>query len=274
MNNKNNADSDEVTMPERREFLLKTFRSLGFAATGGLFWSGFIEEGRSAPLTLRPPGALPEEDFLATCLKCGMCVEACPYDTLFLATPASGKPVGTPCFTPRSKPCYMCNDIPCVSACPSGALDRPLVSEKDTNGELQLNINLAKIGLAVIDRETCIAYSGIQCDACYRACPLIDKAITIDYTRIKRTGKHVMLAPVIHSDSCTGCGLCEKSCVTRKASVFVLPREIAMGESSTRYIKGWDTRDEERLKDVTEDVTTKTPRSDRSAIDYLNEEDF
>jgi len=261
-------------MPERREFLLKTFRSLGFAATGGLVWSSFIEEGRSAPLILRPPGSLPEEEFLSTCLKCGMCVEACPYDTLFLATPGSGKPVGTPCFTPRSNPCYMCKDIPCVSACPSSALDKPLVNEQDENGEAKLNINLAKMGLAVIDRDTCIAYSGIQCDACYRACPLIDNAITINYTRIERTGKHVMRAPVIHSEACTGCGMCEKSCVTTRASVFVLPLEIAMGESNIRYIRGWDKRDEERLKDVTEEVTTKTPRSDKNPLDYLNEEDF
>jgi hypothetical protein len=47
-----------------------------------------------------------------------------------------------------------------------------------------------------------------------------------------------------------------------------------MGESSERYIKGWDERDEERMKDVTEDVTTETPRSDKDPLDYLNEEIF
>jgi len=47
-----------------------------------------------------------------------------------------------------------------------------------------------------------------------------------------------------------------------------------MGKSSERYIKGWDARDEERMKDVTEEVTTKTPRSGKSAIDYLNEDNF
>ena len=158
-----------------------------------------------------------------------------------------------------------------MPVCPTGALDKSLVSEKDESGEKKLNINLAKMGLAVIDMETCIAYSGIQCDACYRTCPLIDKAITVDYTRNERTGKHAILAPVVHSISCTGCGLCEKSCVTRKASVFVLPREVAMGESSSRYVKGWDTHDEERLKDVAEDVTTQTPRSSKKPEDYLNE---
>ena len=138
----------------------------------------------------------------------------------------------------------------------------------------KLNINLATMGLAVIDRETCIAYAGIQCDACYRACPRIDEAITVDYTRNERTGKHAIQAPVVHSKACTGCGLCENSCVTQKASIFVLPRAIAMGTSSERYIKGWDERDEERMKDVTQEVTTETPRSGKSAIDYLNEQNF
>ncbi len=266
------TQKNEVRMPERREFLLKTFKSLGLAATGGLAWSGFIEEGRSAPLILRPPGALPEKDFLASCIKCGMCVEACPYDALVLAKPGDSKPVGTPYYTPRTNPCYMCRDIPCVPVCPTGSLDKTLVSEKGEDGELRLNINMAKMGIAVIDREICIAYAGIQCDACYRACPLIDKAITVEYTRNVRTGKHTIQAPVVHSDACTGCGLCERACVTRKASIFVLPKEIAMGQSSERYIKGWDEQDEERMKEATEKVTTQTPRSGRKALDYLNDE--
>jgi len=259
-------------MPERRDFILNAAKGLGLAATGGLAWSAFIEEGRSAPLILRPPGALPEKQFIASCIKCGMCVEACPYDALTLAKPGDNKPIGTPYYTPRTNPCYMCKDIPCVPACPSGSLDKSLVSDKSENGKLVLNINLAKMGLAVIDRETCIAYSGIQCDACYRACPRIDKAITAEYTRNIRTGKHSIQAPVVHSEFCTGCGLCEKACVTQKASIFVLPREIAMGESSERYIKGWDKRDEERMQDVTDNVTTETPRSGKTPLDYLNEE--
>jgi len=265
-------DPHETRMPERRDFLAKTLKSLGLAATGGLVWASYITEGRSAPFVLRPPGALPEKQFLASCIKCGMCVEACPYDALELARPEDDTPIGTPYFVPRTTPCYMCRDIPCVPACPTGSLDKSLVSEKDDDGELILNINLAKMGLAVLDRDTCIAYAGIQCDACYRACPLIDRAITVEYTRIERTGKHAMLAPVVHSDICTGCGLCENACVTRKASIFILPREIAMGESSERYVKGWDARDEERLKDTTGEVTTETPRSGRSPIDYLNED--
>ena len=260
-------------MPGRREFLLKTMKSLGLATAGGLVWSGFIREGRSAPLVLRPPGAVSEKQFIASCIKCGMCVQACPYDSLVLAEPGSGRPVGTPYFVPRNIPCYMCKDIPCVPACPTGSLDSTLVSGKDEEGNLKLNIDLAKMGLAIIDRETCIAYAGIQCDACYRVCPLIDRAISVEYLRNTRTGKHAIGAPVVHSEFCTGCGLCEKACITRKASIFVLPRDIAMGELGEHYIKGWDKSDEERIKDGEDRVTT-TPRSEKAPVDYLNEEKF
>jgi ferredoxin-type protein NapG len=180
--------------------------------------------------------------------------------------------VGTPYFVARENPCRMCRDIPCVPACPTGALDASLVSEQSEPGGVVMNVNRARMGLAVIDRDTCIAYWGIQCDACYRTCPLIDRAITVDYIRNDRTGKHTIAAPVVHSDQCTGCGMCERACVTKKASIFVLPRTISMGESDVRYLRGWDATDEKRLRDAPAETTTETPRSKRDPLDYLNEE--
>ena len=56
----------------------------GLAALGGLIWSAYVDEATANRLLLRPPGALKEEDFLKTCIKCGMCVEACPFHTLKL----------------------------------------------------------------------------------------------------------------------------------------------------------------------------------------------
>ena len=49
------------------------------------------------------------------------------------------------------------------------------------------------MGIAVVDNQSCIAFWGIQCDACYRACPLMDEAITLEYGRNERTGKHAFL---------------------------------------------------------------------------------
>lgn len=261
-------------MPERRRFLQNAMKGLGLTAIGGAVWNGYIHRSRAAPLILRPPGALPEKEFLAKCIKCGLCVDACPYDSLILGSPGDQRPVGTPYFIPREKACYMCRDIPCVPVCPTGALDRSLVSDVDENGNERLNIDLARMGLAVIDRETCIAYWGIQCDVCYRVCPLIDEAITVKFTRNERTGKHAYLAPVVNSDDCTGCGRCEQSCVTEKASIFVLPRELAKGKSNTRYLRGWTDEDEKKLLEGPEDTTTRTPKSEKAPTDYLNQDIF
>ena len=253
------------TASDRRKFILNMARGAGITALGGFVWSAYVDEVTASALTLRPPGALKEEDFLKTCIKCGLCVEACPYDTLLLAKPGDHKPLGTPYFTPRDIPCYMCPDIPCVPVCPTGALDESSVT---TDGEL--DINIADMGLAVIDDNSCIAFWGIQCDACYRACPLLGEAISIKYEKNDRTGKHAFLKPIVHADVCTGCGLCEKACVTEKPAIFVLPREVSEGKAGTYYIKGWDKDDEKRLKDAKE-IKTTTEISKNSALNSLND---
>ena len=249
----------------RRVFLLNMTRSIGIAAMGGLVWSAYVDEVSAKKLLLRPPAALPEEDFLKTCIKCGMCVNACPYDTLLLAKPGDNMPLGTPYFIPRDIPCYMCPDIPCVPVCPTNALDESLVTTND-----KLDINRADMGVAVIDDESCIAFWGIQCDACYRACPLLGEAISIEYSKNDRTGKHAFMKPVVHADVCTGCGLCEKACVTQKAAIFVLPREVALGKAGDYYIKGWDKKDDKRVKNARSEINT-TQISESSALDSLND---
>jgi ferredoxin-type protein NapG len=195
-------------------------------------------------------------------------VEGCPFDTLRLAKPGENAPLGTPFFIPREIPCYMCEDIPCVPVCPTGALDSKSVSSVK-NGVEELDINKSRMGVAVVDEESCIAYWGIQCDACYRACPLLDEAIKLEYRRNDRTGKHSYLLPIVQSDVCTGCGLCERACVTEKAAIFVRPREIALGKVGSTYIKGWDEKDENRLKDVKVEPAQKV--DEKKATNYLND---
>ncbi len=250
---------------DRRKFILKMARGVGIASMGGFIWSAYLSESKASPLVLRPPAALKEEDFLKTCIKCGLCVEACPYDTLLLAKPGDNEPLGTPYFIPREIPCYMCPDIPCVPVCPTGALDESSVT---TDGKL--DINIAEMGVAVVDAHSCIAFWGIQCDACYRACPILGSAIRIEYSQNKRTGKHAYRIPTIDADYCTGCGLCEKACVTEKAAVSILPVEVALGKVGDYYIKGWDKKDEKRLEDAHE-IKTKTEISKKSAMDSLND---
>jgi len=253
----------------RRNAIRKVFQGAGYFGLGGLVWGAYLDKAKASKLVLRPPGALDEQDFLSSCIKCGTCVEACPYDSLILAKPEDNTPIGTPYFIPRDIPCYMCTDIPCVPVCPSGALDKDEVSSiAENESDPKLDINKAKMGLAIVDQESCIAFWGIQCDACYRACPLLDSAIVLEYERNERTGKHAFLKPVVKSETCTGCGLCEHACVTEKAAIKVLPREIAMGKVGDHYIKGWDEADEQRLKNIK--TIKESEDHEIPAEDYLN----
>ncbi len=218
----------------RRQFITEASR--GVCGTGllGLGLAGYSKQSQSlAAQCLRPPGALTEEDFLAACVRCGLCVEACPYDTLKLGKIFEPVTTGTPYFDANVIPCEMCEDIPCQTACPTGAISPELES-----------INDAKMGLAVlIDRETCLNTQGLRCDICHRVCPLIDEAITLEIERNSRTGHHAMFIPTVHSDKCTGCGKCEHACPLEEAAIKVLPREIAKGELGHHYRWGWIEKD-------------------------------
>jgi ferredoxin-type protein NapG len=182
---------------------------------------------------LRPPGALDEERFLGACVRCGLCVRDCPPQNLKLSRFGDGiardVAIGTPYFEAREIPCEMCEHIPCVKACPTGALDPKLT-----------DITKSRMGLAVlIDQENCLNFLGLRCDVCYRVCPLIEQAITLEKVSNPRSDRHAMLLPTVHADACTGCGKCEKSCVLEKAAIKVLPIDLARGQLGAHYRKGW-----------------------------------
>jgi ferredoxin-type protein NapG len=159
-------------------------------------------------------------------------VRDCPYNILELAKPEDDLATGTPYFVARKIPCEMCEDIPCVKACPTGALDHKLT-----------DINKAKMGLAaLVDQETCLNFLGLRCDVCYRVCPVIDKAITLERTHNVRTTKHTMFLPTVHSEHCTGCGKCEKSCVLEVAAIKIFPVQLAKGELGKHYRLGWEEK--------------------------------
>jgi len=95
---------------------------------------------------------------------------------------------------------------------------------------------------SLVGRDTCLNLQGLRCDVCYRVCPLIDKAITLQLTHNKRTAKHAIFEPVVHSDACTGCGKCEKACVLKTTAIRVLPLELALGEMGSHYRLGWEEK--------------------------------
>ncbi len=217
---------------KRREFLTKTTQGAALAACGGLLWAHLLRQEASASmLALRPPGALPEQDFAAQCIKCGQCANACPYDTLKMATAGSAVPIGTPYFEPRTIPCYMCPDIPCIPPCPTGALSKTL---KD--------INKSRMGLAVIDEENCLSWLGLRCEVCYRVCPVKGKAITVE-NHPRKISKHAMFVPLMHAEHCTGCGLCEQACPTQTAAIRIVNPSLVQGKIGDHYRLGWKQED-------------------------------
>lgn len=220
--------------PARRRFLKEMAGAAGSACVLALGVGLYSRQASARPATaLRPPGALAEGEFLAACLRCGLCVRDCPYDTLRLSALGDHVATGTPYFEARRIACEMCEDIPCVKACPSGALDRTLT-----------DIRKARMGLAaLVDHETCLNFLGLRCDVCYRVCPVIDRAITLELTHNPRSDRHAMLLPTVHSDACTGCGKCEKSCVLPEAAIKVLPFALAQGKSAAYYRKGWEEKE-------------------------------
>ncbi|AIR06534.1 quinol dehydrogenase [Cedecea neteri] len=219
----------DKTQPARRRFLRDVARAAAGLTAVAVVLGLQQQTSRAQGVRLRPPGALDEEAFSRACIRCGQCVQACPYDTLKLATLASGLAAGTPYFVARDVPCEMCEDVPCAKVCPSGALDADIASIDD-----------ARMGLAVLlDHENCLNYQGLRCDVCYRVCPSIDRAITLEMERNLRTGKHARFLPTVHSDACTGCGRCEQACVLDLAAIKVLPRSLAKGELGKHYRFGW-----------------------------------
>ncbi len=218
----------------RRRFLLESARSAGGVALMGLGLGLMSEKAMTLPAeAIRPPGALPERDFLGACIRCGLCVRDCPFDTLRLADVADRGATGTPYFVAREVPCEMCDDIPCVQACPTGALDHALTDIDD-----------ARMGLAVlIDQETCIAFHGLRCEVCFNVCPVRGEAITLEMRHNDRSGKHALFIPEVHSDACTGCGKCEKACVMEEAAIKIMPLRLAKGDMGGHYRLGWKEKE-------------------------------
>lgn len=148
---------------------------------------------------LRPPGALKETDFLARCIRCGKCVQACPYRSVKIAGLMDGIVVmGTPFINPRDIPCYLC--MKCPPVCPSGALNRKLRNKRDV-----------RMGTAEINKKDCLAWQGILCRSCYQNCPIFDEAIKMDNE----------LRPIVDKNKCVGCGICENVCPVEPAAIIV-----------------------------------------------------
>lgn len=176
-------------------------RIVAAAGAAAVFAAGVALAAAPSPLPLlRPPGAASPVDFAARCIRCGRCLEACPYQAIHAAPLNAGREASTPFVNARAQACRLCADFPCAAACPTGALSVP--AERAD----------AAMGTAVVNEETCLSFQGMRCEVCYRACPLIDEAIRIDYRPREGDDIHAVFAPQVNAEVCPGCGLCEQRC--------------------------------------------------------------
>jgi len=184
-----------VTLP-----LLRS--SAGFAGPGGV---------AADPSLIRPPGALPEGDFLARCVKCGECMKVCPTHALHPTLLQAGlEGIWTPRLVPRigycEPTCTLCGEV-----CPTGAI-RHLTEAEKTGHDGQPPVRL---GTAFYDLGRCLPWAmHTPCIVCEEWCPTTPKAIWLEEVTVDdRDGKPIRLQrPHVDPRRCTGCGACEFAC--------------------------------------------------------------
>ncbi|MFT4579168.1 MAG: MauM/NapG family ferredoxin protein [Nitrospinales bacterium] len=147
---------------------------------------------------LRPPGAISEKAFLNACTRCEKCIHACPKDAIQRAPKKFGFLIhNTPYIDAMRTPCVMCTDLPCISACPDGAL-LPVQELTDVS-----------MGYAILDKKKCQAYGDTFCQQCVIDCPVPGAIHQVDDK------------PIFDKNICTGCGVCMRSCSTVNIPVAI-----------------------------------------------------
>lgn len=186
--------------PTRRQFLASAGAALAVAGLAAVEPAA----SRPHPRRIRPPGAL-DPGFRSQCIRCGLCLKACPTAGLQPSLVEAGwAGLWTPVLVPRLGHCdYACNA--CGEVCPTGAIPRLGLAEKRG----------AVMGHAYIDRDRCIPWAdGRTCLVCEEMCPLPEKAIRLEeatVTAADGTATAVRLPHVLR-DRCIGCGICENRC--------------------------------------------------------------
>jgi ferredoxin-type protein NapG len=173
------AGSAPLSKERRQQARRRVLRTI--LLTGGVLGaalSGYLPLAYGQKKRLRPPGALDEKDFLASCIKCGQCVQVCPVQAIKLADLVDGFGVGTPHIDAREQACdFSCDAVQCILACPTGSLTyhkpeflvvrpgaalaaKPVLLAKEKDAEPTLNLR-ERIGVARLTRpESCLAIQG------------------------------------------------------------------------------------------------------------------
>jgi len=162
---------------------------------------------------IRPPGSLPEDEFLDACIRCGACMKVCPTNALHPALLESGlEGIYTPRLIPRIGWCEK-NCVLCTEVCPSGAITRLRIADKETT----------VIGTAYFIKDLCIPWAeGRECIVCEEVCPTVTKSIKFrEDTVLNKKGESVLVKlPYVLEDICIGCGICENKCPVRGSAAI------------------------------------------------------
>jgi len=180
--------SGEITAPDvsRRGLLLSIVS--GMAAVPVLRLAGRVGPNWQSGL-IRPPGALPEEDFLARCIKCGQCMRICPTNVIQPAGLAGGlECLWTPALNNRigTSGCQL-NCVACGNVCPTGAIRAITLDERLGRGKYA-DAGPIRLGTAFVDRGRCLPWAMDKpCIVCQENCPVSPKAIFIreDFSMVR-----------------------------------------------------------------------------------------
>jgi MauM/NapG family ferredoxin protein len=204
----NHAISYPLGLPSAQAHTMSlSRRKVVFASTLGMIATPLFRVSgaeRPSEKLIRPPGATPEPEFLAKCIKCGECMKACPTNGLQFASDEAGfLGIWTPILVPRIGYCeYFCSL--CTQVCPTGAIKELTVKEKTET----------KIGSAWIKKHRCLPYSvGEPCRICEQRCPTSPKAIQLVKSEFVLQDEVLeVLVPIVDPTLCNGCGVCETKC--------------------------------------------------------------
>ena len=168
----------EVTSPDltRRQFMVSALSSAAVIST--LRVGGSIGPNWN-PRLVRPPGSLPENEFLTRCIKCGQCMRICPTNVIEPASLEGGlEGLWTPVLNFRigTSGCQH-NCIACGNLCPTAAI-RPISLDERMGKNQFSNNGPICIGTAFIDRGRCLPWAmDTPCIVCQENCPVSPKAI-------------------------------------------------------------------------------------------------
>lgn len=133
------------------------------------------------PALIRPPGSLPEPEFLKRCIKCGQCARVCPTNVIQPDFARAGfEGLWTPTLNMRTgtSGCQM-NCTACSHICPTAAI-RPISLEEKLGRGSYEKAGPIRIGTAFIDRGRCLPWAMDKpCIVCQENCPVSPKAIFV-----------------------------------------------------------------------------------------------